>query len=89
LLFEKEAPDPIGPLRLDDQDRKELSEPSCVSIAVPENVTELPLVELAPFAGEVIVTTGGVFEGEPEFTVNVIDELPLRLPLSVTLAVIV
>jgi hypothetical protein len=30
-----------------------------VSIAVPENVTELPLVELAPFAGEVIVTTGG------------------------------
>lgn len=59
MLFEKEAPDPIVPSRLDDQDRLELIVPSCVSIAVPENVTEVPLVELAPFAGEVIVTTGG------------------------------
>ena len=59
---------------------------SSVSLPLPLNVTASPSSELEPFAGAVIVTVGAVFAAS---TVMLIWAEPLRLPLSVTDAVIV
>ncbi len=67
----------------------ELIVPCSGSDAEPENVTESPSVDSEPFAGELIETVGGWFSGMNSFTVIVTCLESLRLPLSVTVAVMV
>ena len=42
LLFVKDPPVPIDPLRLDVQTRLDVTVPSCSSVAMPLNETEAP-----------------------------------------------
>ena len=58
-LVDTLAPDPMNPSRSDDHDRLALMLPSSVSMAVATNVTDWPLVTLAPPGGEVMLTVGG------------------------------
>ncbi len=64
-----------------------LSEPSSLSVAEPENVTDVPSVNEEPEAGDEIDTVGGEFAG----SLTVIDMLSVSdsPPLSVTVAVMV
>ena len=55
------APVPIEPLTLDVHARLALMLPFSTSIAVPVKMIEVPWTKLAPLAGAVIVTVGGVF----------------------------
>ena len=67
-----------------------LIEPSSLSVAVPENVTESPSVDSDPVDGDEIDTVGGEFAGGIS-ALTVIDTCleSVRPPESVTLAVMV
>src|SRR5579862_9892638 len=86
LEVEKLAPVPIWPLRLDVHTSFELMLPSLVSVALPENVIEVPLTTLVLLAGLLIETVGGVFGA---VTVTVMEALAVKPPESVAEAVIV
>ena len=80
-------PVPMEPSLLDVHCMELLSEPSSLSVAEPENVTELPSVNEEPEDGDDIDTVGGEFAG----SLTVIDMLSVSdsPPLSVTWAVMV
>jgi hypothetical protein len=82
----KLAPIPRGPSTVEDHTRPELTLPSSLSLADPENVIDVPSEKLASFAGAVIVTEGAVLTA----AVTVTDTCPDadRPPVSVADAVI-
>src|SRR5688572_17694601 len=82
-----EAPVPRGPSRLELHCRDELRLPCCASLAVPLNVTRAPEEKTAPFVGTEMATTGAEFAAEVTMTLR--DADPVKLPLSVTEAMMV
>ena len=85
---EKVAPLPMTPSRFDTQDRLFDMLPSSLSIALPVNVIESYKLDEKPFAGAVMVTSGGVFS-DGDSTVRVMVAEPGRFSLSVADTVMV
>jgi preprotein translocase subunit YajC len=83
--FEKLAPAPIWPLRLEVQTIPAFKFPSSVSLALPANWMAVVVEVLKPVNGLLIVTAGGVFG---LVTVTVTEAVALAPAESVTLAVI-
>src|SRR5687767_4974537 len=57
---ENDVPEPMKPWMLDAHCSCAPIAPSSASVALPVKDTEVPAVNVAPFDGEVITTTGGV-----------------------------
>src|SRR5438046_4731256 len=87
VLTGMEPPVPSGPSRFEFHWIDELRLPCSVSLAVAVKLMDAPLVKVDPFAGALMLTTGGVLADDETVTATLAEAV--SPPLSITEAVIV